>query len=447
MNKETRNTFAKWLEILQQESWQLELLISGFAIFLLLGAYEPINNLEYQIDLLSVADDTYQVLKVPYGILLGAWYVLVVNLILHVLLRGLWISTIGLRYVSGDIDFESLNLNIKFSRFLKRRIVNFDVYIERLEKLCSIIFAFTFLIIFSLISAGLILGWLVVIALMISWVEDRAPDFVTVILAFLILFYLLGALIYFLDFITLGFFKRQKLFSRLYFPIYRFFSFATLAFIYRPLYYNLIDNRFGRRVVLFLIPYLLILLVVTSVEIRSHGFLPDKRQKQSINNASYEDTSPDERLSYTASIPSKYVENGFVELYLPYNPDDDDETIQAICPDLKPMRKGTRLNGLISINLNGDDDEYNYDMNADSALLCNAARHQIYVNDSLFNDPTYRFHNHPTRQTVGLLTVLDVNYLPRGEHKLKVRTQFLRWRKGRDTLIYSQSALIPFWKK
>ena len=34
--------FKKWLDKLQQESWQLELIISGFAIFGLFTAFEPI---------------------------------------------------------------------------------------------------------------------------------------------------------------------------------------------------------------------------------------------------------------------------------------------------------------------------------------------------------------------------------------------------------------------
>ena len=35
--------FKKWLDKLQQESWQLELLISGFAIFGLFSAFEPLQ--------------------------------------------------------------------------------------------------------------------------------------------------------------------------------------------------------------------------------------------------------------------------------------------------------------------------------------------------------------------------------------------------------------------
>ncbi|MGB5377935.1 hypothetical protein [Muriicola sp.] len=42
--------FKQWLDILQQESWQLELIISGFAIYGLFMIIDPIElgNLEAQ---------------------------------------------------------------------------------------------------------------------------------------------------------------------------------------------------------------------------------------------------------------------------------------------------------------------------------------------------------------------------------------------------------------
>ena len=155
MAKENKKSFVKWLEILQQESWQLELLISGFAIFLLASAYDQLDSFEYQINLLTSGSGYFSTLNIPFKILLGTWYVLIINLILHVLLRGLWISTIGIRYVSGEIEFEILNLSPKFDRFLKKKIISFDAYIEKLEQLCSIVFGFTFLIIFILLSFGI----------------------------------------------------------------------------------------------------------------------------------------------------------------------------------------------------------------------------------------------------------------------------------------------------
>lgn len=438
MGKDKKKSFTKWLEILQQESWQLELLISGFAIFLLAESYESVHNLDYQINLLLSGSAYYGLLYIPYQVILGAWNVLIINLILHVLLRGLWISTIGLRYVSGDIDFNKLNISPKFDRFLRSKIVSFDLYIQHLEKLCSAVFGFTFLIIFVLISGGLFVVGIVILAMTIEGVSTRFGDpWVLVVVPFLLL-YLLGGLIYFLDFITLGWIKRKKGIARFYYPIYRFFSVITLAFIYRPIYYNLLDNKFGRNIVLFLIPYLIGFTLIASLTVNTQAYLPGNRKLQSISNNFYDDTLED-GSSYSASISSKFVKNGFAQLFLPYVARADDKVIEAICPDLKPAKTG--------FFFFGNDDPLRNNMNADLALDCHTQRFKIYVNDTLLNNLKYRFYEHPTRKNIGLLTVLDVGYLPRGEHTIKVDVKFLQNSNGKDTLFFRESALIPFWKE
>ncbi len=438
MEKDKNKSFTKWLEILQQESWQLELLISGFSIFLLAESYEPIHNLDYQISLLLSGSAYYQFLYIPYQVMLGAWYVLIINLILHVLLRGLWISTIGLRYVSGDIDFNKLNISPKFDRFLRTNILSFDLYIRQLEKLCSSVFGFTFLIIFILISGGLFVVGIFILVITMEGISTRFGDlWVLVIVPFLLL-YLLGGFIYFLDFITLGWIKRKKEIAGFYYPIYRFFSVITLAFIYRPIYYNLLDNKFGRNIVLFLIPYLIGFTLIASLTVNLHAYLPGNRTLQSISNNFYDDTSED-RSSYSASISSKFVKNGFVQLFLPYVARNDDKVIEAICPDLKPAKTG--------IFFFGNNDPLRNNMNADLALDCHTQRFKIYVDDTPLNNLKYRFHEHPTRKNIGLLTVLDVGYLPRGEHAIKVDVKILQNSNGKDTLFFSESVVIPFWKE
>ena len=438
MKKDKNKSFTKWLEILQQESWQLELLISGFAIFLLAESYEPVLNLDDQISLLLSGSAYYEFLYIPYQVMLGAWYVLIINLILHVLLRGLWISTIGLRYVSGDIDFNKLNTSPKFDRFLRTKIVSFDLYIQQLEKLCSSVFGFTFLIIFILISGGLYVVGIFILAITMQWIVTRFGDlWVLVIVPFLLL-YLLGGLVYFFDFITLGWIKQIKRFARFYYPIYRFFSVITLAFIYRPIYYNLLDNKYGRNIVLFLIPYLIGFTLIASLNVNSHAYLPGNRTLQSISNNFYDDTVED-RSSYSASISSKFVKNGFVQLFLPYVARNDDQVIKAICPNLKPAKTG--------IFFFSNNDPLRNNMNADLALDCHSQRFKIYVNDTLLNNLKYRFYEHPTRKNLGLITVLDLGYLARGEHAIKVNVKIHQNNNENDSLFFRESVVIPFWKE
>ncbi|MCA0931811.1 hypothetical protein LCM02_05055 [Lutimonas saemankumensis] len=439
MAQNNKKSFAKWLEILQQESWQLELLISGFAIFLLASAYDPLVQLNYDLRLLTMGGSYYGALFLPLQIAVGTWYVLIINLILHVLLRGLWISTIGLRYVSDEIDFDSLNFSPKFDQFLRRKIVSFDNYIERLESLCSIVFGFTFLIIFILISIGFYVMGIILISLAINAVQDYYSSGWLGLLIPILLIYIIGGVIYFFDFMTLGWFKRNKSIGKIYYPIYRFYNFVTLSFIYRPIYYNLIDNRYGKKVVLFLIPYLFIFALFTSMRVEPHGYLPGRRTMQSINNNFYDDTWDRSEFLGEASIGSRYVKNAYIELFLPYFGRSDDEVIAKICPELTPAKKG--------VFIFRTDFKERLEMDGDEALACHAKRFEIFVNDSLINDPKYRFYQHPERKNIGLLTVLDVDYLDRGEYEIKINALQKKRQDGKDTIVMQHNKTIPFWKE
>ncbi|MDX1479725.1 MAG: hypothetical protein R3301_18560, partial [Saprospiraceae bacterium] len=155
MSDQFQSKMRALLEKLQEESWQLELLISGFAIFLVAAVREPIQDFATQAQVTMIGIPDSSLLSVSIGVMLGSWFFLLANLILHVVLRGFWISAIGVRYVSGDIDFDRLRLAPRFDRYLRRRIPSFDDFIARLEKVCSVVFAFTFLIIFILIACGM----------------------------------------------------------------------------------------------------------------------------------------------------------------------------------------------------------------------------------------------------------------------------------------------------
>ena len=76
--------FKKLLQKLQEESWQLELLISGFAIFGLFTAFEPIALSAQE------ARNSEQIYKFVISLVAQiSCAILIFNLLLHVLFRGL----------------------------------------------------------------------------------------------------------------------------------------------------------------------------------------------------------------------------------------------------------------------------------------------------------------------------------------------------------------------
>ncbi len=273
-SKGTTKIFSEWLETLQQESWQLELLISGFALF---GIWES----RVLIDHISI----YLSLNAPDGFLDGAasffitflssaWIIFVVNLLVHIVLRGFWIGAIGLRYVSGEIDYDELDYSDIFNRYFRRKVGRFDDYIEKLERICSIIFAYTFLLFFLFLSVIAYFSW---ISIFFAVLARFDVDNGLVIIVSFIMFLIIG-LIGAIDFISFGAFKKikDKTLSRLFFGIYMLTSAMTFSFLYRPLLLNFIDDKYTRKLLIISFPYfMLLLLVFPMLKIQSHTFFPD----------------------------------------------------------------------------------------------------------------------------------------------------------------------------
>ena len=276
-----RSFFAEWLEKLQQESWQLELLISGFAIFGIWEAMKLVGRLYQRLDgatqfkttLGSTSDFMLSTVEIGLTIIL-------INFLVHVTLRSLWIGAIGLRYVSGDIDYEKLKYSSRFTSFYQKSIGSFDKYIERLENWCSVVFAYTFVVVGIFVSlACYTLGFVLITELLlVDAIRNDELDWRVLVWGFVILLYLGLGLIVFLDFITMGLLRKieDKTISAIYLFIYRVFGILTLSFVYRPLLLNFLDTKFTKRLFFFSIPYALaIALILPNLHIQTFTHFPD----------------------------------------------------------------------------------------------------------------------------------------------------------------------------
>lgn len=287
-SEQNKSVFKEWLEKLQQESWHLELIISGFAIYAIYSIKPFLQELEFfRSEFISEGVVAF-VVALFNTILKVGWKLFFINLIIHVIFRGLWIGAIGLRSVSGDIDYQSLQFSSRFNDYLKKKMGSFDDYIESLERFCSTIFSFTFLLFLIFLSVLLFIAFGVSILSLTeafqtgyqSQTGEPLSDTsdLQVIFAFVFIVYLILGILVFLDLIFNGAFKKinDNSFSKIYFLIYRFFSFITLSFLYRPLLYNFLDNKYTRKYFYFSIPYLIVLLIHNGVvSNKPNPFLPE----------------------------------------------------------------------------------------------------------------------------------------------------------------------------
>lgn len=431
-------SFKKWLDKLQQESWQLELIISGFAIYGLIQAYEPtqveMNRAFYNQEFFNM---------IIYGSAFIACSVLLINLIFHVLLRGIWIGALGLRYVSGDIDFDKLNYQPRFDRFLRNRIKSFDRFIAKLELYCSVIFGICFLIIFYFIGIVMILLALVGTAtVIISPAADGS--FMQWLGIILVLFILLGSLVLLLDFLTLGWFKKKKYLALVYYPIYRIFSVLMLSFLYRPMVYNFLDDRFGKRLLWALVPIYAAIIFMATLDNRESNFINTERVSgpSFADQRNYESMLTDRTVfARIATIPSKVVTDPFLKVFVVHTENLENYLIrwnEGLEPDedLRGLTSGINLTGR---TLNPFLSVKKRDSLRREFVNTFNMTYRMRIDSVLF--PAQFVATTNQRKKLGFEGYIDLDSIAEGKHVLYIERPQIR--KG-DT-VYSRRVSIPFW--
>ncbi|WP_420318895.1 hypothetical protein [Ekhidna sp.] len=418
-----------WLKKLERESWQLELLVSAFTIFLLIGA-----NAEFKIflkDLLYQYNFNNSAISIIYVFLVliqRSIMALTISLIIHLTLRGFWIGTIGLRSVQSTIDFAKLNYSSFFTEKLKKRVVSLDKLVIRLDEICSVIFAFSFLVISILIAFGMYLIVLGVTGVGLSAViKVLSGTWVTIMVIFAaIIFFVLviSGLIYMIDYFTLGFFKKIKWFSKVYYPFYRFYNVITLSGLSRSIYYYLISKFSKKRI---RIVYSLVGIIILGTILFSfdqYQFFPeDEKNEYFAPTNAYDDKRPIGENINTISIPSNFIDKPHFQIFIRYNTADN-ELLRNNCPDFEPI-KDDGLNWKLRIERTGGNfvitgQDYSSE-DFERLLDCQKSIYQISINDSVHNAPSYHFYIHPAKQQKGILATIPTDNFTIGENKLDVK--------------------------
>ena len=437
MSKDYNNpAFKKLLQKLQEESWQLELLISGFAIFGLFTAFPHIS-----VAAKAAQNDEKIYSFIILMVVLISCAILIFNLMLHVVLRGLWIGALGLRYVSGDIDYEELNYSEKFTNYLKKKVGSFDKYIAKLENYCSIIFAISFMLIFYVLAFTFTVVSIVLIARLFLDDSSRiiSNDTVSYWIGIpLMIFLVIGMLLTFLDFLTLGWLKKKKWISKIYFPVYWVFSKITLAFLYRPLVYNFLDNKFGRRISMALVPIYILILVGTSLNYKTSNYFNGELSSSSIiaSNDNYENMLDEDDFIDDVAIESKVIKNNFLKVFMVLD-DDFDDYVFSFNKGLRPKKD---VRGLDSDAFSANNVSWN---KRDSLRLAYMKTFNDIFSvriDSVKYDSEFIVSSSIKNQK-GFETYVGLKNLTEGKHMLHVMRERIR-KQDTQTWYYKS---IPFW--
>lgn len=412
----------EWLKQTQERSWEPEILISGIALLALTQVPRLLDEVQVfleerslQLFLWGNLDD------IGISLLKASSYWLIAGLIIHLVLRSIWVSFIGLSYTFPEgIRFERLKMQTYFQKRIER-LPSFEHAIERLEAVCSTIYSIAFLLMMATISACLYLIFLILSLQLIYLVWPGVIELGPRIDQGISIFSAIVALPYLIDFLTLGWLKRVRWLWVVYRPIYLFMSFIALAPVYRGIYYGLVSNL--NRYALFGSLSLFIILTYFIGLSQSQNVLDQTRMfHQTMGMGAfdgyYRDAAP-RRFSIWAHIQSSQIEDGLIELFIVHKAALE-EDIRAQCPTLEELQgKAVRQDSI--------------------DLHCLKAYYLLKIDGEIVEAQSWHFKKMQQTGQNGLLAWLDVEHLPRGSYRLEVWIE-QSFYEGRPV------ASIPFFK-
>ncbi|KAA3609291.1 MAG: hypothetical protein DWQ05_22630 [Calditrichaeota bacterium] len=451
MSLHDENFEQNWVKQLHNRSWEMELLIVGFALLVLMRV--PESLIEFLSPIESTVSNPFIRGLIPLGFtLIVATYIMSFNLGIHIILRGYWIGIVGLNSVFPDgVNIEKLNFHPRFADYLKSKLHNLAETALRIDKICSAIFAFTFLLIFIFISLAFYLLSMVLILSPITLLPEGFKQSVGQFYVLIVLFvYIILGLLSAADFLSLGLFKKIKKgwFARPYYWLSRYFRFITGFTFYQSIYYTLISNVPRKIIATILSVYLFITIGFFITRYDETIYFPKSGQMSAhrVLQKHYLDSLDPEHYIKSPIIPGKFVNTGFIELFIPYQITEND-SLQKYCDGILPLKSiGFSFKGTVVFNVDSSRirkaEKAQSEENIAAILDCVAKLYEISIDDSIVQEVHFLFYNHPHSDEPGYLTAIPTEALNPGLHRLTIRKKY---DFSTDKKRLATTFHIPFW--
>ena len=343
-----------WLKRLQYDSWEPEILISGIVIFGLFKILPSVENLGAYLNFYggrfftagNVDDNIIALIEISIS-----W--LIAGFTIHLLLRSIWVAYIGLSYLQGDhVDIKQLKFKERFNKHIYQKF-QYDKLIEKLEGACSSVFSLSFLFFMNVL--GFIFLFSIFGFFVFIWIQffPEKTDFTVLSVILLILF-----IINIIDYLSLGILKRIPYVNKIYYPIYRFISFITLAPLYKNIYYSFILIFKKRTVILFLLGFILITAFsfVNKTITQEEGYFyrgtllrPFENKENVLEPENYLDQY-NGKISKTLWIPSQTINSNYLEAFVVHTSQWEEEHIKPLCQFNKLVKANPQQKDSIKIS-------------------------------------------------------------------------------------------------
>jgi hypothetical protein len=447
IKKQKQNTSDKdnWLQELSNQSWNLELIVSGAAIFstsFLPGIVDDAAN--YFLDNFRSNDEVlnYVLPILATSLSKGASYLLIFAFFIHFIYRGFWIALVGLRavYPQGIVVKRIPNATEEVKKTIMRKFGSFDAYIIGLDKKCSQIFSIAFVLVLFNILMVLIygLGFIFLIGF-----KTYFPDLYISMKPFLKWFVIIGSFSSFCI-ALIGMSKKLRENSVLGKILNSFIDKSSFMYLglYKPI--NFINYVFASNISLkrymfwaysgMLLFFAIGFYIFINVTITMRGgtigetrsFFKTGDTPSSFSNDAYDNLrSPENRIA-PATIQSDIIQDPFIKLFIKYEKILDQDLSKICSQPSIPDSFGRQAIRVMTDSLH---------------LICFHQLFQISLNDSIIQND-FLFDTHRDRNTKGVITYIDTKICREGKNQIKIKKLDQDPKKKGQ---YKDHYSIPFW--
>ncbi len=426
-------------------SWNLELIISGAAIVLTTYLPDAVENLfhYYHFNLSvdwSSGASFMQVLA--YAFFKTVAYLMMTMFVVHLVMRAYWVAMVGLQAAYPDgIRYDKLpNVPISLQQHQEKRYGTLENYTARLDRLCNQVLAFTFLTGLMGLSLGFLYGAFFGISQLLKMVlPETLGKIVFIFVPSLLFVFIMGYAIlnqYLQKNATLDQ-RYGPLLAKIYMmlmPILTPVFFRPINYLSLTFFSNLEKRRFYVMMGLvsaFVMVSVIAIFTQKTGELRGRHLL-DVREfytsgtpETELLASRYDNLRESPEDVPPVSIPSDVVEGPFLQVFVAY-PKQLDASLKARytnTPAVDSLSKTEKRAVL---------DRWRLD--------CMSSFFQVYVNDSLYTQADWVFHEKPGAMTRGLLAYLPAEGFRNGKNLLVVKMPDAE--KPDSLTVFGA---IPFW--
>ena len=406
-----------------RQTWELELVISGAVAFALLQLPSAVDQVYERIDPHLADNLAGGAFLVLYYTKL-ALYTLIASFMIHIIARAYWVGLVGLEAVfPRGVRWEKATSGPITRKLYQERLPSLPELITKVDDFCSMIFSFSFMVVFIFVFSIVWAGLLGLLALVISRLAFGGEHLGEIFRILAILLLAPVALAPLLDkafgnkvdpegpagrgIRALNVWAYRALGMGLYGPIMMTLS----TNIRKKAFYAVFAAAF---VVVFGAFLLSELTRGGLLSLSSEVYVPGKAGENEVSPVYYEDQRPEDGVfPRIPSIQSDVVRDPYVKLFIPYYPRRHNPALRRQCPGVKPLQE----EGLEFENPN---EAAPPAAATRQVLQCLAQIHRVTLDGQPVPGLQFQFATHPRSGLRGIVGYIPAANLAPGSHLLRV---------------------------